>query len=106
MSDSKKESEGLSYNAKTGQMFKDGQLVNTIPAKISWTTKDQALLNELLTRRNDFREQRNTSVAKFLDQVGLPHMYEYWYLFEEHADEVIDLLKPFSRISSTTSYSR
>ena len=106
MSDSNKESEGLSYNARTGQMFKDGQPVNTIKTKINWTIQDQALLDELTARRTEFREQRDASIAKFLNRLNLPNMCEYWYLFEENADEVIDLLKPFSRRSSTTSYSR
>ena len=95
-------SDSLSYNAKTGQMFKDGQPVNQIPAKITWTTQDETLLAELLARRSEFREKQDAAIAEFLDRIALAEIYKHWRILEKNADEVIALLEPFSRLSSSS----
>ena len=111
MSDSTKESEGLSYNAKTGQRFKDGQSLNPAvnqinklarPSKPKWSEKDETLLAELLARRSEFREQQDASIAEFLDRIALTEIYKHWRILEKNADEAIALLKPFSRLTSSS----
>ena len=67
-----------------------------------WTLEDQTLLDELLARRNDFREQQDASIAEFLDRIALSEIYKHWRILEKNADEVIALLKPFSRLTSSS----
>ena len=107
MSDSKKETE----SAKTGGMFKDWPSLNTsvnVTTNLSkrsmpkWTKQDETLLAELLARRSEFREKQDAAIAEFLDRIALAEIYKHWRIFEKNADEVIDLLKPFSRLTSSS----
>lgn len=107
MQDSKKETE----SAKTGGMFKDWPSLNTsvnVTTNLSkrsmpkWTNKDEILLAELLARRSEFREKQDAAIAEFLDRIALAEIYKHWRIFEKNADEVIDLLKPFSRLTSSS----
>ena len=102
MSDSKKETEGLSCNAKTVERFKAGQSLNPINTKVKWTPKDETLLAELLARRSEFREKQDAAIAEFLDRIALAEIYKHWRIFEKNADEVIALLEPFSHLSSSS----
>ena len=72
------------------------------PSRPVWRTQDETLLAELLARRSEFREKQDAAIAKFLNQTGLAEIYGHWPVLEENADEVIDLLKPFSHLSSSS----
>lgn len=71
-------------------------------SKPKWRTQDETLLAELLARRSEFREQQDASIAEFLDRIALSEIYKHWRILEKNADEVIDLLKPFSRLTSSS----
>ena len=71
-------------------------------SKPKWSEKDETLLAELLARRSEFREQQDASIAEFLDRIALTEIYKHWRILEKNADEVIALLKPFSRLTSSS----
>ena len=72
------------------------------PSKPKWTKQDETLLAELLARRSEFREKQDAEIAEFLDRIDLAEIYKHWRIFEKNADEVIALLKPFSRLTSSS----